>query len=83
MNHADLPATIRTIIAEQLGLDAGEVKPQHKLMEDLGADSLDAVEIAMALEESFSTGFPDEEIEPKLKGSVDELTRYVAGKVRQ
>ena len=54
---------IREIIAEQLDIDPAEITPEATFIEDLGADSLDAVEIVMALEEAFCIEIPDEEAE--------------------
>ena len=52
---------VRAIIAEQLGIKAGEIKQDASFVDDLGADSLDTVELVMALEEEFETEIPDEE----------------------
>ena len=54
---------VRGIIAEQLGLKAEEIKNDASFVDDLGADSLDTVELVMALEEEFETEIPDEEAE--------------------
>ena len=54
---------VKEIIVEQLGVEEDEVTPQAKFIEDLGADSLDTVELVMALEEEFETEIPDEEAE--------------------
>jgi len=54
---------IRDIIVEQLGVDEGEVTLESKFIDDLGADSLDIVELIMALEEEFDMEIPDEEAE--------------------
>jgi acyl carrier protein len=54
---------VRGIIAEQLGLKAEEIKNDASFVDDLGADSLDTVELVMALEEDFETEIPDEEAE--------------------
>ena len=54
---------VKKIIMEQLGVTAEEVKPEASFVEDLGADSLDTVELVMALEEEFDTEIPDEEAE--------------------
>ncbi len=54
---------VRSIIADQLGVSEDEVKPDSKFIEDLGADSLDIVELIMAMEEEFETEIPDEEAE--------------------
>jgi acyl carrier protein len=54
---------VRGIIAEQLGVKADEIKNDASFVDDLGADSLDTVELVMALEEEFETEIPDEEAE--------------------
>lgn len=54
---------VQKIVAEQLGVKAEEVKNEASFVEDLGADSLDTVELVMALEEEFETEIPDEEAE--------------------
>ena len=54
---------VTKIIVEQLGVKPEDVKPEASFVEDLGADSLDTVELVMALEEEFETEIPDEEAE--------------------
>ena len=54
---------VKKIIVEQLGVDSNEVNPQAHFVNDLGADSLDTVELVMALEEEFDTEIPDEQAE--------------------
>jgi len=54
---------IKAIIIEQLGVDEDEVTPQASFLEDLGADSLDIVELVMAMEEEFKIEIPDEDVE--------------------
>jgi len=54
---------IKKIIAEQLGVEEDDVVPEAKFVEDLGADSLDTVELVMALEEEFEIEIPDEDAE--------------------
>ena len=54
---------VRAIIAEQLGVKADEINNDASFVDDLGADSLDTVELVMALEEEFETEIPDEEAE--------------------
>ena len=54
---------VRGIIAEQLGIKTDEIKQDASFVDDLGADSLDTVELVMALEEEFETEIPDEEAE--------------------
>ena len=66
---------VKNIIVTQLGVKADEVKNESKLIDDLGADSLDTVELVMALEEEFETEIPDEDAE-KIT-SVQEAIDYV------
>jgi acyl carrier protein len=54
---------VKSIIVEQLGVDANEVTPEASFVDDLGADSLDTVELVMALEEHFDIQIPDEDAE--------------------
>jgi acyl carrier protein len=54
---------VKKIVAEQLGVKEEDVKPAASFVEDLGADSLDTVELVMALEEEFETEIPDEDAE--------------------
>jgi acyl carrier protein len=54
---------VKKIIVDQLGVDEAEVTPEAKFIEDLGADSLDTVELVMALEEEFGIEIPDEDAE--------------------
>ncbi|MFO7822227.1 MAG: acyl carrier protein [Lentisphaeria bacterium] len=66
---------VKEIIVEQLGVNEDQVVPDAKFVEDLGADSLDTVELVMALEEEFGAEIPDEEAE-KLT-SVGEAIKYI------
>ena len=66
---------IKDIIVEQLGVNADQVTPEAKFIEDLGADSLDTVELVMALEEEFGLEIPDDEAE-KLQ-SVGDVIKHV------
>ena len=66
---------IKKIIVEQLGVNEDQVKPEAKFIEDLGADSLDTVELVMALEEEFGTEIPDEDAE-KLQ-SVGDVIKFI------
>ena len=54
---------VKQIIVEQLGVDPSEVTPEASFIDDLGADSLDTVELVMAFEEEFDTEIPDEDAE--------------------
>jgi len=60
---ADIEVKVKKIISEQLGVPEGDVKPEASFVNDLGADSLDTVELVMALEEEFSVEIPDEDAE--------------------
>ena len=60
---SDIEARVKKIIAEQLGVPEGDVTNEKAFVADLGADSLDTVELVMALEEEFETEIPDEEAE--------------------
>lgn len=66
---------VKKIIVDQLGVKEDQVTPEAKFIEDLGADSLDTVELVMALEEEFGQEIPDEEAE-KLQ-SVADVIKYV------
>ncbi len=59
----DIESKVKGIIVENLGVDAATVNPQASFVNDLGADSLDTVELVMALEEEFDVEIPDEEAE--------------------
>lgn len=74
---SDIEAKVKDIIVEQLGVSADQVKPEAKFIEDLGADSLDTVELVMAFEEEFGIEVPDEDAE-KLQ-SVGNVVEYVEG----
>jgi acyl carrier protein len=54
---------VKAVVVEQLNVSADEVKPESKFVEDLGADSLDVVELVMALEEKFDIEIPDDQAE--------------------
>lgn len=60
---ATVEERVKKIIAEQLGVNEGEITNESSFVDDLGADSLDTVELVMALEEEFTTEIPDEEAE--------------------
>jgi acyl carrier protein len=71
---------VKAIICEQLGVDADQVKGSASFVDDLGADSLDTVELVMAFEEEFDIEIPDEDAE-KIT-TVDAAVAYVSGKVK-
>ena len=78
---ANAEEKIKEIIAEQLGVNKEEVKPESSFVDDLGADSLDTVEIVMALEEEFGIEIPDEDAEKM--STVKEAVGYIEDKVKQ
>jgi len=69
---------VRKIVAEQLGVKEEEVKAEASFVDDLGADSLDTVELVMALEEEFETEIPDEEAEKitTVKEAIDYIVSH-------
>jgi acyl carrier protein len=74
----DIIQKITKVIVEKLGVTADQVKPTAAFVEDLGADSLDQVELVMALEDEFDIEIPDEDAE-KLK-KVSDVISYVTSK---
>jgi acyl carrier protein len=75
MSEKTIEQRVKDIIVEQLGVKAEQVNPEAKFIEDLGADSLDTVELVMALEEEFGQEIPDEQAE-KLQ-SVGDVIKYI------
>ena len=75
MDGAAMKDKIIEIISNQLGIDQGDVTPEASVVDDLGADSLDVVELVMALEEEFNLEIPDEEAE-KIK-SVNDIFSHM------
>ncbi|MDO8330856.1 MAG: acyl carrier protein [Fluviicoccus sp.] len=71
---------VKKIVAEQLGVKLEDVKNESSFVDDLGADSLDTVELVMALEEEFETEIPDEEAE-KI-GTVQSAIDYIVGNAK-
>ncbi len=69
---------VKSIIVEQLGVQAEEVKPEASFVDDLGADSLDTVELVMAFEEAFGIEIPDEDAEKiqKVKDAVSYIESH-------
>ncbi len=74
---ASVEEKVKKIIVEQLGVDEDEVKPEAHFVDDLGADSLDVVELVMALEEEFGLEISDEDAE-KLT-TVQQAIAYIEG----
>ncbi|MBO8141882.1 MAG: acyl carrier protein [Firmicutes bacterium] len=71
----DVLERVREIVAERLGVEVDEVRPQSSFVDDLGADSLDVVELVMALEEAFDLEIPDEDVEQI--STVEDAVRYI------
>ena len=76
---AEVSVKVKEIVVNQLGVDPDQVKPEAKFIEDLGADSLDQVELIMALEEEFGADIPDEDAE-KLT-TVGDAIKYIEGNI--
>ena len=79
---ASVEERVKTIIVEQLGVDEGEVTPTASFVDDLGADSLDTVELVRAFEENFGIEIPDEDAEKiaTVKDAVDYIEKHAKGK---
>ncbi|MDD4527179.1 MAG: acyl carrier protein [Candidatus Margulisbacteria bacterium] len=78
MNEQEIYEKVKAVVVEQLGVSESEVTKTASFVEDLGADSLDSVELLMALEEEFGTEISDEDAEG-LKSVSDTIT-YIKGK---
>ncbi|TLS69236.1 acyl carrier protein [Mariprofundus erugo] len=75
---AEIEAKIIKIVADQLNVDESEINPDSSFVDDLGADSLDTVELVMAFEEEFGVEIPDEDAEGIQ--SVQNAIDYIAAK---
>ena len=62
-NQEEITQRVAALVVDHLGVDAGEVKPEASFIDDLGADSLDIVELVMAFEEEFGVEIPDDAAE--------------------
>ena len=71
---------VKKIISEQLGVGIDEIRPESSFIDDLGADSLDIVELVMAMEEAFGTDIPDDEAEKiqTVKDAIDYVEQHVS-----
>ncbi|ATS18225.1 acyl carrier protein [Synechococcus sp. PCC 6717] len=78
MTDSEIFEKVKTIVADQLSVDAEKVVPEASFADDLNADSLDSVELIMALEEAFNIEIPDEEAE-KLK-TVQDVLDFITNK---
>ena len=78
---ADTDEKVKQIVVEQLGVDEAEVTPNASFVDDLGADSLDTVELVMAFEEAFDIEIPDEDAEKirTVKDAIDYIGKHAKG----
>ncbi|MBO7238193.1 MAG: acyl carrier protein [Elusimicrobiaceae bacterium] len=81
MSVENVQERVKNIIVEQLGVEADQVKPEAQFVNDLGADSLDTVELIMALEEEFDIEIPDDKAE-KIK-TVGEAISYIEANAKK
>lgn len=77
---SEIHEKVNSIIIEQLGVKPEDIKAEASFIDDLGADSLDTVELVMALEEEFDTEIPDEEAE-KIK-TVQDVYNYIDERIK-
>ena len=75
---ADVASKVKEIIVAKLGVDAGQITPEASFTNDLGADSLDTVELVMEFEKAFNIQIPDEDAE-KIS-TVGDVIKYLGGK---
>ena len=80
LTKADIEAKVSEIIVEKLGVDEGEVTPEASFTNDLGADSLDTVELIMEFEKEFNISIPDEQAEGIT--TVGEAVSYIEENVK-
>ena len=74
-----IQSRVQDLVAEQLGLDRSDLVSGANILDDLGADSLDVVELVMAIEETFGLEVPDEEIEALR--TIGDVEKYVASRL--
>ena len=75
----ELEGRIRALVADHLGVDIGEVTPDASILDDLGADSLDVVELVMSLEDTFDIEVEDDDVEGMR--TIGDIQQYVIGHV--
>ncbi|MGF1576085.1 MAG: acyl carrier protein [Synechococcaceae cyanobacterium RM1_1_27] len=78
MSADEIYSRVRKIVADQLGVEDGKITPEANFQNDLGADSLDTVELVMAFEEEFDIEIPDEDAEGIT--TVQDAVTYISGK---
>jgi acyl carrier protein len=79
MQTNEIEARVKRIVVEQLGVKEDEVTVDASFVDDLGADSLDTVELVMALEEEFETEIPDEDAEKIV--TIKDAVAYIVGRM--
>ena len=77
---SDIAARVKAIIVDKLGVDENEVTPEASFTNDLGADSLDTVELIMEFEKEFNIGIPDDQAETI--STVGEATKYIEDNIK-
>ena len=80
MSNSNIEERVKKIIVDMLGVKPEDVVPEASFVDDVGADSLDTVELVMALEEEFGTDIPDEEAEKinTVQAAIDYITKHQA-----
>ncbi len=81
MTKDEIVKKVKEITSEQLGVDESQITPEAKFIDDLGADSLDIVELVMALEEEFNLEISDEEAEKLL--AVQKVVDYLEDRIKE
>lgn len=81
INTSEIEARVKKIVVEQLGVKEDEVTVDASFVDDLGADSLDTVELVMALEEEFETEIPDEDAEKIL--TIKDAVTYITARMEK
>lgn len=77
----EIEARVKKIVVEQLGVKEDEITTEASFVDDLGADSLDTVELVMALEEEFETEIPDEDAEKIV--TIKDAVNYIVGRMEK
>lgn len=81
MNANEIETRVKKIVVEQLGVKEDEITTDASFVDDLGADSLDTVELVMALEEEFETDIPDEEAEKLV--TIKDAVNYIVTRMEK
>lgn len=80
MNHTEIEENVKKVLVEYLGINEEDIKPESHFYDDLGADSLDTVEIIMGVEEKFDIEIPDEDAENLV--TYEALLNYITTKLQ-